>query len=114
MFRAAVRQPFGEHFAKAAKCARDQVCAIRLHRERRHQRLAAPRDEWLGKRHDHFAGVLALRHQSERHINAARRERAEWQRLQRALRDEAGDLFQQLPRALFIAAENRVHRDDVE
>jgi hypothetical protein len=44
--------------------------------------IAASRDEWLGERHDDYAGVLALRHQAEGGVDAAGWEGAEGQRLQ--------------------------------
>ena len=114
MPRAAFHQPFGEHFAEAAERAGDQVTAVRLDGERRRERFAAPRHERLREGHDDFADVLAARHEPEGRVDAARREGTEGQRRERAFLDQFGELAEHLPRQRFVAAEDGVHRDDVE
>src|ERR1700686_1449113 len=97
-----IGKPFGQHLAEATERARDQVTSIRLHLKGWSQWLPPPRDKSLSKRHDHFAGVFALSHPTEGHVNAACRERAELQRMQRVLLDQVCNFFQVLACLFFI------------
>ena len=58
--------------------------------------------------------MLATRHEPERRIDAAGREGAERQGRERAFLDQVRQSPQHLARQRFVAAEDSVHRDDVE
>src|ERR1035438_3648402 len=100
--------------SRNAESMRDQVTAVGLYRERRWERFAAPRHERVREGNDHFANMLATRHESERRVDARRREGTEGERRERAFLDQFGKLAEHESRQRFIAVEDGVHRDDVE
>ena len=114
MARAGLDKPIGQHFSEPAERAGDQVTSVRFDLELRCDGLAAPGDERLRERHDHFADVLAAGHESKGRIDIERRESAERKRTQSPLFHEIGNLGKHVARQRFVPGKDRVHRDDVE
>ena len=98
----------------AAERAGDEVAAVRLDREGRRECFTAARHERLGKRDHDFADVPAAGHEAESGIDPACGEGAERQRRERARLHEVGEFAEHLAGERFVAAEDGVHRDDVE
>ena len=68
-----------------------------------------------GKGHDDFADMFAAGHQPKRRVDAARRETRGYGSGRSApCSTSSADLLEHLPGQRFVAAENRVHRDDMK
>ena len=110
----AFHQPLGEHFSEAAKCAGDQVTAVGL--TANGGASGSPRRGTNASGKDTTTLPICLPLAMSR--NAASMRHAGKERkgsgVSAPFFDQFGKFAEHLPRQRFVAAEDRVHRDDVE